>query len=162
MTTVQTQVKEEGRQASDPLTLLKQVIHTNRSASDIKVKAIFRGKVLEDDDINEAVVDGYVDYYLSYARREPAAPPRTVQERRAEQQQIDGATEAARVATRVAIAKVVTLTYLMPNGKRLGDCTFGEIAIIGGFFFRLSQKGAPDQLVRDVLSTAQVKELVAS
>jgi len=58
---------------------------------------------------------------------------------------------AARAAT---VNEILELP--MPNGKRLGDCTFGEIAVIGGAFTRLAGKGKPNQLVRDVLSAGQV------
>jgi hypothetical protein len=60
-------------------------------------------------------------------------------------------------------AQIALLSLLMPNGKQLGDCTFGEIAVMTGtyraFLERLSRLGQPRQKIKTICSEARLLEL---
>jgi hypothetical protein len=49
------------------------------------------------------------------------------------------------------------LDYVLPNGKMLRDCTFGECAEAGGWLTELSRKGQPGEKVGAVLSEKEVR-----
>jgi hypothetical protein len=51
------------------------------------------------------------------------------------------------------------LNWMMPNGKKLGDCTGRECRKAGGWLTRVAAKVPPRKLVRDVLSDAQLQKL---
>lgn len=60
-------------------------------------------------------------------------------------------------------AKTELLALAMPNGKLLGDCTFGEVAVFTGtyrsFLERLAHQGRPKQKIKTVCSEARLLEL---
>lgn len=149
------------KQNGEPITALKEVFDSNRGATDAKIKSVFRKKIIASGEAAvAAVIDGFVDYYLSYARREPA--PNRNADRERDHEQIAAAAEAMRLAVRMSIARTISLSYVMPNGRRLGDCTFAEVALMGGFFIELAGKGTPSQLVREVLTTGQIRGLLGA
>jgi hypothetical protein len=74
-------------------------------------------------------------------------------------------TEQLRAALNEKIkehAKIVLLDMLMPNGKKLRECTGSECKIlsskIGAWLLRLSKQMKPNEFVGDVLTETQVKD----
>jgi hypothetical protein len=53
--------------------------------------------------------------------------------------------------------EMVLLDFVLPNGKMLRDCTFGECAEAGGWLTELSRKGQPGEKVGAVLSEKEVR-----
>lgn len=70
-------------------------------------------------------------------------------------------TQTLRDKTRqeVVVAMRGLLNWMMPNGKKLGDCTGRECRKAGGWLTRVAAKVPPRKLVRDVLSDAQLQKL---
>lgn len=51
-------------------------------------------------------------------------------------------------------------SFVMPNAKPLGDCTFGEVGRFGEGFARLAKMGQPNEVIRDKLTQAQARKAV--
>jgi hypothetical protein len=56
-------------------------------------------------------------------------------------------------------ANRLLLDLVMPNEKRLRDCTCAECKQMRGWLTKLARKGRPDQLIGDVVSEAEVREI---
>jgi hypothetical protein len=82
--------------------------------------------------------------------------------RRAEQK-TQRATLDAEADTEInKIIEASLLDFLMPNDKKLRDCTFGYCREVGGWLGRIGAAGKPDQIVGDVLSEDAVRRLRAT
>lgn len=86
-------------------------------------------------------------------RKAAAERAKAAQEKFRERQQ------EALVELRKEFVKIELLNLLMPNGKPLRDCTFGECAQFGGWFKVLSQQGRPMGIVGKHLSEDQVRKI---
>jgi hypothetical protein len=60
-----------------------------------------------------------------------------------------------------AKARQLMLDMIMPNEKRLRDCTCEECRGMGGWLMAIAKKGLPKQLVGDVVSEAEVRKMAA-
>ena len=56
--------------------------------------------------------------------------------------------------------QIISLAFIMPNGKELGDCLGREVASFGSGFQRIAAKVDPDDRVRDALTDQQVIKLM--
>lgn len=91
-----------------------------------------------------------------YARvMEPIEPEQYLEQ--AEARRIDRQVKIAKIRRAApAITKIAILELEMPNGKKLRDCTFREVAKFGIGFTRLSKMGKPNELV-SILSASVVQ-----
>lgn len=60
---------------------------------------------------------------------------------------IKGDGERQDVSREVSAIKTRLLDMLMPDGKKLRDATFADCRRAGGFFFQISAKGKPNEVV---------------
>lgn len=58
-------------------------------------------------------------------------------------------------------SKIVLLELTMPNGKRLKDCTGGEVATFGNRFKLIADRVGKSRLVGEVLSEEDLQKIVA-
>jgi hypothetical protein len=55
-------------------------------------------------------------------------------------------------ASRRILQSLISLDFIMPNGKSLGKCTFGYATEMGGKFAKIGAMGKPNQIIGTVLS----------
>ncbi|XUM19751.1 hypothetical protein ACRAVF_18980 [Bradyrhizobium oligotrophicum S58] len=80
------------------------------------------------------------------------------QEAAAETRQLAQETVSRIVNT---IKKIVMLDLIMPNGKKLRECTFAEVARFGGMFTDIGKEGKPTQVIDKHLSEADLQSIRA-
>lgn len=113
-------------------------------------------------------VEWFDDMFSAWfgALYKPAPKPRPVVKRTPERE-VYAATLRRKLAERdhrIRVeAKTELLSLLMPNGKLLGDCTFGELSqftsTYRSFLERLSRVGRAKQKIKTVCSEAQLLQL---
>jgi hypothetical protein len=70
------------------------------------------------------------------------------------------AAKQKRDAEVVAIKqRIQLLSLVMPNGKRLADCTGSECVQFGGWALKVGERVGPNRLVGDVLTEAQLRKI---
>lgn len=105
------------------------------------------------------------DYWFSREFRDRKA--RAIQaEHRAKRNRLiaDGLAQIRVQENRIRVeAKIELITMMLPNGKQLGECTFGEVAAITSvhrsFLERVARQGRPRQKVKTVLDEARLLEI---
>lgn len=70
-----------------------------------------------------------------------------------------GVTAAITKGTRDLVKTFVILNDIMPNGKKLGDCTFSEVSVFGDTFSAIGKLGKPNQRLKDVLTNGDLRSL---
>jgi hypothetical protein len=75
-----------------------------------------------------------------------------------------GKREAAKAREAIArltsrIRNVVLMDLVLPNGKKLRNATFSECSAAGGWFKLVATKGKLSQIVGEVLSEQDLKEI---
>ena len=61
--------------------------------------------------------------------------------------------------SRKHIARFI-FSFTMPNGKPLGDCTFGEVGKFGEGFAQLAKMGKPNEVICKKLTQAEARKAV--
>jgi hypothetical protein len=56
-------------------------------------------------------------------------------------------------------AKILLLDFVLPNGKKLRDCTGSECAAAGGWLLKVAERVGADAIVGDKLSEVQVAKI---
>lgn len=157
--------KRQSWKQANPRELLKRVIDDNPGSDREALLHIFRNQLWREDDA-EDYVDTIVEYwfannYHSLVGPAPIAPrSRESRARTAEIAQDIKARVRAKILER---ATIVLSDMMLPNGKRLADCSGKECAqmgsAIGGLMGRVAQLVKPKQTVGQVLTEAQLQEL---
>jgi hypothetical protein len=134
-----------------PDELLLRILKEHPDATEEETWLLFRSEVLK----NEALLNACLRSFHVNARgrvekfvqgiESPQERAATAEQKRAERR--------ARVTKAFKRAEaVLILDHLMPNGLRLGDCTFGYATELGGAFARLGSMGDPDAIIGQVLT----------
>jgi hypothetical protein len=63
-----------------------------------------------------------------------------------------------RIKEKMIYGIVISLNFIMPNGKPLSQNTGGECLEIGGYFARIGAKVPKDELVGDILSDDEIRK----
>lgn len=151
--------------AANPRELLKRVIDDNPGADRQALLHLFREQMWREDEA-EDYVDTIIDYWFAnnyYSIVAPVGIARTEQHRRTLQA---SAQVAEKIRQRIVEqAQIMLSDMLMPNGKRLAECTGKECQslgiAVGGWLGRVARKVKPDQAVGEALSEEQLRELYA-
>ena len=92
--------------------------------------------------------------------------PGSVERETARKQQAAARQDQLRTAVRERIeekAQILLLEWIAPNGKAIGDCTGQEIRQLGrqmpAWLDKVAARVAPDQIVRDVISETEAREM---
>lgn len=150
-----------------PRALLAALISKAPKASRAKLLKSFIEAVEDDDQMLSAVIRyAFDNAYLALKKKLASGSPLiAIREKVDEQEKAAAKGESKKQVEHYA--KVITknilalkLSSMLPNGRTLGETTFKECAEIGGIFNLISKQGKPSQLVGDVLSDAQLKEIV--
>jgi hypothetical protein len=126
--------------------LLRKIVEKNPHAGKGKIVRLYC-EALEEEDL----IESFVSEFFEEARLR-AFPPKPAKRKRSTKAQMQE-------LIRKRISRAI-FSFVMPNGKTLGDCTFGEIAPYGGSLSRLSTMGQPDQIIRQTLKQKEVKKVL--
>lgn len=128
--------------------LLKRLIDRNPHADEDRLYELWNNKVLASEDILDTVLRyTFANAYRSFSGLTPEERARRSAALAAEREKVK-ATIQARL-----------LDIVLPNGKKLRDCTFGYCRELGGGLSRIGAKGKPGQIVGKLLSEAEVRKL---
>lgn len=148
----------------NPLGLFIAVIKERPKSGESAHKAAFKRLVLSDgyEDFVDAIVREWLSIKYSTALRAAQSP--TVAEIKAVAARRKGERIAEAEMTKKAIKLIGSrlLDFMMPNGKKLRDCTFGYCAEIGGAIGKIGAQGRPSEIVGNVLTAAQVQDIINS
>jgi hypothetical protein len=67
------------------------------------------------------------------------------------------ALQTAVTATKTRAVELVLLDFVLPNGRKLRDCTFSELRRCGGWLTRLARVGQPSDNVGTTLTEKEVR-----
>ena len=161
--------------------LFRRLRLENPRATKRELQELYMSEYREDDDLKEeagARAFGH-DYASWLTQRDvdpqpqqhsaPARQPRPVrhqpqqpQHARQPRQRLASADVASEAASLVERARTVILLDLVEaNGKRLGDCTAGELRALGGWRIKIADRiGDDSAIVRERISEAATREIL--
>lgn len=148
----------------NPRDLLKGLIEKHPRLSQDRLLILLKEAATEDH-VESMIEYWFANNYRSLISEITRPPPATREDLDAKQALEDSHISAAVTAMKDRIreeAQVMLLDMVLPNGKRLRECTFGYVAKLGGCLARIGAKGKTNQMVGKVLSEAQVAKLYAS
>jgi hypothetical protein len=125
--------------------LMRDIIKDKPNLSRKKLIAKWLDVVIDDPDMNNEAVDLAGRFvYNSVLERKPRSSKKAK-------------TREARARRRVSRSM---FGMMMPNGKTLGKCTFGEAAKFRAGFGRLARLGKPTQVIEDTITEAQARRAI--
>jgi hypothetical protein len=142
---------------TNPQELLRRIMEQNPTASRSDIFNEFKTAL----DKRPACLEGVIEYWFSnYFRRLDGVNPKERDRLRDKEKDRLGSALDGKLKE---YAGIVLLEMLMPNGKKLRDCTGAECkelsSKIGAWLLRVSKQVKPDALVGDVLTEKQVRTL---
>jgi hypothetical protein len=130
------------------LQLLINLIEGDPTADKERMFHKWRAEIIDDpEDVDAALLHCFTNLWetLQKDRQAPQRRKPIVRSREERQAQVNALKERI-------VQKVLTLNFVMPNGKRLADCTGTEVSRYGIIFAAIARK-AGKQLVGAVFKT---------
>jgi hypothetical protein len=161
MTEIDTGVYGAKRQSfrnGTPRALLRQLVEENKRASEKTIKKMFLGRVRDDDEM----IDAIVEYWFANHFRKLASPEEIEASLQFKRQDRSSAAKVAKTAVTnkiIETAKIMLLDLTMGNGKKLRDCTGKDCAKAGGWLTKIAAAIKPTDVVGAVLSETQVRKM---
>jgi hypothetical protein len=134
----------------DIYSVLQDLMEEHPKVKQAKLCRLYVDVIINDPDLNRSFVEAFFERVHEQVMRKQAGPQ--TRNRRTKVQMQDDA--------RKAIADNV-FSYLMPNGKDLGDCTCGEVVALGTQFAglaSLAKTGKPQELMAKAFTPKQVRK----
>jgi hypothetical protein len=137
------------------LKLLKQYPNAEQEELQKPYLLAAKGKKFRAAPANEALIDeallhvldnDYKEIHKAYRRRQRQRP---------------ALSEDQIAAAEQRLAKIVLLDFVLPNGKKLRDCTGRECAAAGGWLLKVANHVGADAIVGDKLSETQLAKIFA-
>lgn len=159
MTTTEVNIMTSTKYKTDWRDLLRSVLRDNPKDNEAVHKQNFK-RLIQNEDYVE-YLENLIDRMLSLEYNDIVRSvfPKSIEKLKAEGK---AAKEARRTkerdlaeAIKEAKTKLASKAYGMVRSK-----TFGECALLGGWFTRISKAGKPNQIVGDVLTEIKFKELL--
>lgn len=140
--------------AKNPVKILKDMRDADATADDKRLFKAWRKRCQVDDDLDEAI------YLHAFANMlSTIEQPRQPRKRRPPtKSQIAAERRAVEVLTR-RMGTVKLMDLMMPNGKKLRDCTLAECGTFGSWFRMIATKGKPSDIVGKVLTEADLQKI---
>ena len=152
------------RSSKSPLELLQRLVDGDPRASRERVLKHWLKEVRADDAYIEAVelyafdnLWNSVTRKRDVVRRQPSEEERVAIKREREER----VSSIVNSIHEQVVEKVLTLSFVMPNGHRLAECTGHEVAKFGGVFVKIGEK-AGKRLVGKVFDDKKLREAVAA
>jgi hypothetical protein len=151
----------QATRATSPKEVMFRLHREHPRADKDELLRLFRLEAGGDPELTDICVEvAGINAYLALenirnrAKRRPAETP----EQQRQEQDAEAAQQAAVIADRIVRSAI--LDFMMPNNKRLRDCTFSEVRKFGKGFSRIAAAGRPNQIVGQVLSETKAKSLM--
>jgi hypothetical protein len=153
-------VKEE---TADPFSLLVGIIKANPNVSQVKHASMFNGYLPQDgyEEYQTKVNNDYVS--LNHKKAFRAAFPLSADEieelrkkRRAENEERERLIKEQEQLLR---GTFTYLSWALPNGKKVGDCTGAELIEQGGRLAEVGRAIKPAELAKNALTEDRFREL---
>jgi hypothetical protein len=130
----------------DPMELLTRLRSMHPSLSKEAIFAKWQKAIHADDDYEEAVdLYCFSNLWAEQERRTTRRPPSFHNPREAAEK----------------IKNAILWNAILPNGKRLPECTFGYVKKLGGVYSRIGRMGKANELIGSKLKPEQVAKLDA-
>ncbi len=153
-----TGAKRQSFNENNPRPILKKLMEDNPSAEIDDLVPMFQSEIGEDE--LQVIVAYWVNNnYHSLLNQMTRQEDIEVKKATASAKQRGIAAGIKGVTVLAERKAILILNDILPNGKKLGDSTFGELSDIGGVLSKISKLGGPEQRVRDVLSNNDLKLL---
>jgi hypothetical protein len=151
------------RQHANPLSLFIATIREAPvKANEHKHKNAFRELLFEPEyeDFLKAVVEEWISIKYSTAR--DAAKPVTAEDIRTQHQAKKNAAADLQDKVNKASQQIKgrALQLVMPNGKRLSECTGAECCKFGGWFTKIGEKIGKRAIVGEALTEKELLEIL--
>lgn len=158
----QTGAKRTSVEESDPFKEYINLFEMYPQASTAELLRRFTQLCLDEEDLNRATI-AYTFANLEMRRKKYGYGEKPVTR--------DRATTTKRIAQRTSSiretmkkhirrkAEELLMEIIMPNGKRLADCSLKYCGEFGGWMSRIGAAGKANQLVRHVLNEEQLRDL---
>ena len=142
---------------SNPRALLKTILEKNLKADANAIYKLFWDEIEDDKELLRAIVGYWLDHnYQSLRQASGPTPAPSAEPRQASAK----AAVSERLRHRIHYeTRVVLLDLIMPNDKRLAECTGAECGKFGGWLFQLSKKVPANKTVGNILSEDEVYKL---
>jgi hypothetical protein len=128
------------------LQLLINLIEGDPTADKERMFHKWRAEIIDDpEDVDAALLHCFTNLWETVERDRQPRPKRRQRSREERQAQVNALKERI-------VQKVLTLNFVMPNGKRLAECTGTEVGRYGIIFAAIARK-AGKQLVGAVFKT---------
>lgn len=151
----------QGARDTSPKAAMYQILNDNPGTDKDAAVELFIEKALADPELNrvalEVVAINAYSAWDSLRSSRPSTSSRlSASARRTDQASVQ--RRASRVVQRIVNACI--LDFVMPNEKKVRDCTFKEMGQFGKKFQRIAAAGQPSQIVGQVLSARKAKALM--
>jgi hypothetical protein len=157
--------KRQSWKAANPRELLKRVIDDNPGADREGLLHLFRDQMWQEDEAEE-YVDTIIEYWFANNYHSLVGPlPALPRSREARSRTVELAQEIkAKVKAKILERAAIVLSdMVLPNGKRLADCTGREClsmsGALGGLIAKIADKVKPSQVVGQVLTEQQLQDM---
>ena len=138
----------------NPRALLKTLLEKNPKADATAIYKMFWEEIQDDKDLVRDIVGYWLDH--NYHSLKQAEMP--IKNKQAAQKQKAAAVEQLKERIHQE-SKIILLDLLMPNSKRLADCTGAECGRFNGWMAQLANTVPPNKTVGSVLSEDQIYQL---
>lgn len=151
--------------AANPRELLKSMIEANRGSDRIAIFKLFRERLQEDE--SEPFLDTIIEYWFANNYHSLMSSPALRNHADAENIRARKSALVSQFTTSikeriVEAAALVLSDMMMPNGKRLAECTGAECSKMGGWLRNVSKRVEGEQTVGAVLSECDLQRLYSN
>jgi hypothetical protein len=142
----------------NPRSLLQAIINKNPKADEPRIHELFWREVEDDKELLRSCVEYWCDHNYRSLIQSISTPAEIEKTARARAERAQ--TEASKIRARVVVeAKQLFFDWLMPNNKKLADCTGTECRQFGGWLSKVAKKVPAKSLVREVLTEQQLRKI---
>lgn len=159
MTHIDTGITGAKRQSwmhDNPRDILRTIIKDNAQAGRETLLELFTKAVF--DNGNRGLLETIIEYWFT---NNLSSLLRSDSRLKAQFSNPDVSKIKQRIRERIQIAAgVVLMDMMMPNNKRLGDCSGAECAAVGGWLSVVAGRMSPSQIVKQVFSEEDMRAML--
>ncbi len=146
---------------ANPRDLLRRVMNDHPGADRVALFRLFVDKLKEDEEAEymETIIEyWFTNNYHSLLAASGTASSATSQTAAQRTAALEGTKQKLRDKIDEQ-AKIVLLEMMLPNGKRLADCTGQECKSIGGWLGKVARRVEPDETIGAKLTEDDLRAL---
>lgn len=153
-----TGAKRQSWKHENPRDILISIIDEHPSAAKEKLLEVFTQTVLEKG--RRGLLETIIEYWFANNLQSLLLGDSKLKEQFSKPQRIAKLKEQIRERIKIA-AGVVLLDMILPNKKRLRDCSGAECAAVGGWLSVVATKMSPSDIVGKKFSEQDVRAMLA-